>query len=178
MILHVGHSRTPIKRTESPTLCFGRHHVLRRNQPRWRMAPADTQIVAEGGMSSIRCGHHPAEPVALDFACRVAGWAGNTIAFVCDILPVKLNRGRRGMHCRVRCRLVAIQYEIAFHGWSMFDEYPIGIAFSSTYMPPIHTLCWYQDRSSRPTSSHHPIASKTYPHRCCIGCSPVGHRCR
>jgi hypothetical protein len=60
---------SPLKRMESPTLCFGGHHVLRRNQPRWWMATANTQIIAERGISSIRCAHHLAGAVAFDFPC-------------------------------------------------------------------------------------------------------------
>jgi len=68
-VLHAGHNRIPLKRMESPTLCFGGHYVLRRNQPRWWVATADTQIIAESSLPSIGCGHHLAGAVALDFPC-------------------------------------------------------------------------------------------------------------
>jgi hypothetical protein len=66
-------------------------------------------------MSSIRCGHHLAGAVALDFACRVARWARYAIALMCDILPAQLNRGRRSLDRAVSCRLVAVQNQISFH---------------------------------------------------------------
>jgi len=115
MILHVGRSRTPIKHTEFPELCFYRHHGLQRNQRRWRMATADTQIIAEGSMSSIWCGHHLTWSDTLDFPCRIAGRTRHVIALVCNVLPVQLNRRRRSMHCSVRCRLVTVQNQISFH---------------------------------------------------------------
>ena len=79
-------------------------------------------------MPSIRCGHYLAAAIALDFACRVAGWAGHTIAFVCDILTAQLNRGRRSLDCAISCRLVAVQDQISFH------------SLPGTYYDPKRTL--------------------------------------
>jgi hypothetical protein len=80
------------------------------------MTPADAQIIAESGMPSVRCGHHLAGAVTLDFAGRIAGRAGHTIAFVRDIVTAELNRGCCGLDGAIGCRLVAIQYQISLHG--------------------------------------------------------------
>ena len=98
----------PVQGPESPELCFGRHHVLRRNQLGRRMATADTQIFTEGSMSSIRCGHHLARSIALDSPRRVAGRTRHAVAFMCNVLSVQLNRGRGGLHGSVSSRLVAV----------------------------------------------------------------------
>jgi hypothetical protein len=82
------------------------------------MTTADTQIIAEGGMSSIRCVHPLARPITLDFARRVTGRAEHAIAFVCDILAVQFNRGCRSLDGPISCRPVAIQDQISLHSLS------------------------------------------------------------
>ena len=69
-------------------------------------------------MSSISCGHYLAGAIAFDFPRCIAGWAGNAITFVCDILPVQLNRGCRSVDCPISCRPVAIQDQISLHSLS------------------------------------------------------------
>jgi hypothetical protein len=71
-------------------------------------------------MSSISCGHYLAGAIAFDFPRCIAGWAGNAITFVCDILPVQLNRGCRSLDDAVSCRLVTVQDQISFHSSSCY----------------------------------------------------------
>ena len=71
-----------------------------------------------GRSDAIRCRHHLAEVVALDFACRVAGWAGHAIALMCNTPSPQLNRGRRSVDRAVSCRLIAIQDQISLHSLS------------------------------------------------------------
>ena len=106
------------KPVPAPALCFGGHHSLRSNQLRRRMATADAQIIAEGGMSSIGCGHHLTRAITLNLAGRVAGRAGHAIAFVCDVSTAQLNRGWRSLDGPVSRRLVAIQNQISLHSAS------------------------------------------------------------
>jgi len=60
-------------------------------------------------MSSIRCGHHLMQSVALDFPGRIAGRTRHIVALVRDVLPVQLNCGRPSMDSAVRRGLVAVQ---------------------------------------------------------------------
>ena len=106
--LNVEQSKSLFKLAPGKALSFCGHHVFRRNQSGRRLTPADIQIIAEGGMPSIGCGHHLPRSVALDFPRRIADRTRYIVTFVCDVLAVQLNCGRRSLHGAVNCRLVAV----------------------------------------------------------------------
>jgi len=74
------------------------------------MASADTQIVAQGSMSSIGCGHYLAGTVALYFARGIASGTVHVIALMSDIPAFEANSHWFGNDCSVRGSLVAVEY--------------------------------------------------------------------
>lgn len=79
------------------------------------MAATNTQIVAQCGVPTIWRGHDLPRPVALNFACRIAGRTRHRIAFVSDVFVAQSNRSGCGMNDAISCRLVAVQNQISFH---------------------------------------------------------------